>query len=647
MSSDEKKIQDLERAVILADALSQQKSNFLATMSHEIRTPMQTIYGLLELISLKDTADDVTNMVTTAQDAASNLLEILDDILDIAKMDADAMELDVYEVPVRLLVYGIIEALTVRKRGSNVSLEAQIETDVPFVILGDPQRLRQILINLCSNALKFTHEGSVVIRVTTSQKDNLKEGQITLRFEVIDTGIGMNEHVVSDLFMPFTQVDNSTARKYGGTGLGLSISKKLVDLMNGKIGASSEEGKGSTFWFEIPTEEIFTDEERIELPNLEGISVLSVEDHPQGAQEIKNSLQSMGAIVDSCASYEEGLTRIAQRPFDVAIIDQGLPDGLGLDLLRECTQIQPAMGLVMYTVRDDIGLSHSLHSLGALYLTKPASRKGLGEAVKRVARQVNYTVKEKPRILLVEDTESVRYILQQQFEQLNLRVEYAEHATQALSMIKEKSYDLVITDLHMPQMDGYELVKTIRKNQEKQNIYFPVVVLSADVQITHKDNYITHGFDEYLLKPVTLGQLRGLLMRWQLLGMSKTPDVESQPKQEKHNPQIVDRNCLISNIGAIDENTYQMMVMFVEMTEPLIQKISLAYDDPNYDVLYELAHSLKGAAQSACCTKLGDLAEALENRCKKKQDITGYDNKISAAFEDVKTEIPKLRIESH
>lgn len=364
------------------------KSNFLATMSHEIRTPMQTIYGILELIDEEKPDAKISNLVDIARKASSGLLEILDDVLDLAKVDAGKMELDIFEVPVRLLVRGLLEALTVKVHSAGIELVDDIEQDVPFVVVGDPKRLRQVIMNLCGNALKFTEKGKVTVRVSTKvQHITVPEGGVGLRFEIIDTGIGMSKEACGKLFQNFAQADSSTSRKYGGTGLGLSISKKLVELMDGQIGVTSKPGKGSTFWFEIPTIEVDTNATTVELPDLTGISVLSVEDHPQGAKEIMNSLRSMGATVENCATYEEGLALARRRPFDVAVIDQGLPDGLGLDLIKDIMKIRPAMGMVMYTVRDDIGLSHSLKALGATYLTKPASRAGLGEGVKGAARR--------------------------------------------------------------------------------------------------------------------------------------------------------------------------------------------------------------------------------------------------------------------
>ena len=240
--------EELEQKIAQADAVAEMKSNFLATMSHEIRTPMQTIFGLLELIADEKPSDKVTEMVGTAQGAAAGLLEILDDILDLAKMDADKMELDLFEVPVRLLVRGLLEALAVKVHGVDIELIDDIEKDVPFVVVGDPKRLRQIMMNLCGNALKFTHHGSVTVRVTTDTHHiSAPEGGVGLRFEVVDTGIGMSEEVCARLFGSFVQADNSTSRQYGGTGLGLSISKKLVELMGGEIGVESAPGEGSTF----------------------------------------------------------------------------------------------------------------------------------------------------------------------------------------------------------------------------------------------------------------------------------------------------------------------------------------------------------------------------------------------------------------
>lgn len=629
-----------------ADAMAEMKANFLATMSHEIRTPMQTIYGLLELIADEEPDEKINAMVGTAQKAAAGLLEILDDILDLAKMDANKMDLDVFEVPVRLLVRGILEALSVKVHGLNVELKDEIDKDVPFVIIGDPKRLRQIIMNLTGNAIKFTKQGTVTVRVSKSvQSIAVPEKHLGLRFEITDTGIGMSEEVCARLFQSFTQADNTTSRKFGGTGLGLSISKKLVELMGGKIGVSSVEGKGSTFWFEIPTEEVGTDTTTVELPSLDGISVLSVEDHPQGAKEIVNSLRSMGATVESCPTYAEGLELIRRRPFDVGVIDQGLPDGLGLDLIKEIMEIRPQTGLIMYTVRDDVGLQHSLQALGVTYLTKPASRAGLGEAVKDAAsKAIKINIEGPTRLLIAEDTESVRDVLGRQLEKIGVEADFVHDGKQALDAVRSGKYGLLITDLHMPEIDGYELVETIRADEEKSGAHFPVIVLTADVQMAQRDTYLRHGFDECLLKPVSLGQFRRLLIRWGLLS-ENLESVQDAPtaKGSGDRPPAIDKDAMIAQMGAFDDNAIDMLGMFIEMTQPLIKRIQAAHENKDIHDLAEAAHSLKGAARSACCNALGDVASALQDAAEKQAPGETLVKNVLAEFVRAEAEIKALK----
>ncbi len=639
-----KTIAALRQKIEEADAAAEMKSNFLATMSHEIRTPMQTIYGLLELITEEKPDGKVQNMVGIAQTAASGLLEILDDILDLAKMDANKMALDIFEVPVRLLVRGTLEALSVKTQSGRVALIDDISQDVPFVVIGDPKRLRQIIMNLAGNALKFTDEGTVTVCVNTNiQHIKPHKEQVGLRFEIIDSGIGMSEEVCARLFSSFTQADSSTSRKYGGTGLGLSISKKLVELMNGEIGVESVPGKGSTFWFEIPTEEVSTDAAVIDLPALDGISVLSVEDHPQGAKEIVSSLRSMGASVESCPTLKEGTDLIRRRPFDVAIIDQGLPDGLGIDLIREAMELRPNTGLIMYTVRDDVGLQHTLQALGVTYLTKPASRAGLGEAVRDAAsRSHTIDISGPTKLLIAEDTPSVQDILSRQLDKLGVEATFVANGRQALDALKTGEYGILITDLHMPDVDGYALVETIRSKEKNTDTHFPVIVLTADVQMAQREIYLQNGFDECLLKPVSLGQFRRLLVRWGLLSLQDTVEASSSKDLRISEKAAVDLDAVENQMGAMDDSAIEMLKMFADFTTPLIEKINTYHSENQYNDLAEAAHSLKGAARSACCLILGDLSGELQDMAEKGQSSDELIASIKVEYKRAKAEITAL-----
>ncbi|NBX66285.1 MAG: response regulator [Proteobacteria bacterium] len=649
----EEKLRDAIRA---SEAAAQMKSNLLATMSHEIRTPMQAVFGFLELIGQEKIAPNIEEMINTAKTSASGLLEILDDVLDLAKLDADKMELDVFEVPVRMLCRGTIEALSVKRHG-NVALLDDIEQGVPFVVRGDPKRLRQIIINFMSNSLKFTKEGSVTLRVTTkAQKVKpLTPDGLVLRFEVVDTGMGMPEEVCNKLFQAFVQADNTTTRKFGGTGLGLSICKKLVSLMGGDIGVYSTVGKGSTFWFEIPTMPVSSMDASVKLPSLDGLAVLVVEDHPQGQKEIVSSLKSMGADVEACSFYQEALDLIKRRPFDVAVIDQGLPDGVGLDLMKEISQIRPFTGLVMYTVHDDFSLQHSLRSLGASYLSKPASRLGLGEAVKGSAKQTGGQILAGPRRLLIaEDTDFVRNILEKQIRSMtDLEVDFVMNGLEALEALATGKYGIMFSDLHMPDMDGYMLIKEIRDAEKADPArgHFPVIVLTADVQMAQRQTYLKEGFDECLLKPVSLGQLRHLLVRWGLMtenqgiealeAQKKTEQPDGQPASAKLKSAI-DLDVMKDQMGAVDAGTIEMVGMFAEMTKPLVARIRKAYDAGDAHDLEEAAHSLKGAARSACCIILGDIASNLQDSAPELSKCANLVTDIETEFARVEKEVTEL-----
>ncbi len=658
-----------------ADAAAEAKSNFLATMSHEIRTPLQTIFGMLELMTEESPTDKQIEMIAAAKNSANGLLGILDDILDLAKVEAGKMELDNFETPLRTLVYGIIEALESKRRENNLYLKAEVEKEVPFVVMADPKRLRQVLTNLIGNGLKFTETGGLTVKVSmNAQHVAPPEGGIVLRYEVVDTGIGMSPEVAAKLFQPFTQADNSTTRRFGGTGLGLSIAHRIVEAMGGQIGVTSEEGKGSVFWFEIPSA-VANEDTEVQLPDLTGLTVLSIEDHPKGSVEIKNSLQSMGAIVTSVPTGKEGVELATKRPFDVAVVDHGLPDGWGAEFMKQLNKIRPFMGMILYTVHDDYDVKQICKFLGAKYLAKPASRLGLGESVKAAAKQIHRLPKDGPRKLLIcEDNETVRDILTKQLTKLGMQADFAFDGQEAWEILQKKQHGIVITDLHMPRMDGYGLAKAVRKREEGGEAHMPVIAMTADVQLVHEQTYLKHGFDECLLKPVSLGQIRQLLIRWGLLeetssqttrseasvsSETRQDDVsEANAKESKPDPRLrggdtssgvklpskpaIDPKMAEAQFGAFDDDAKQMIGMFIQMSEPQIGEMRAAFEKKDWPKLKGVAHSLKGAARSACCPQLGDVAEAIQKNAEAGNVANDVMAPLEPAFENVKSAFKAL-----
>ncbi|MBL8639640.1 MAG: response regulator [Alphaproteobacteria bacterium] len=662
-------------SVAPAPSFSQLKSDFLATISHEMRTPMQSVFGFLELMLLENPEPKLKSMIDRAMISASGVLEMLDDILDVAKIDADKMVLDEFEVPVRTLVRGVVEALQPRLQDKNIILGDEIAENVPKLLLGDPKRLRQILINLTGNAIKFTPQGHITIRVTRGAND---EGPY-LKFEVIDTGIGLSVESQKKLFQPFTQADQSTSRTYGGTGLGLSISSKLVQLMKGEIGVESMLDHGSNFWFRIPLHEVVEDSEHMAraqdaanapLPDLTGLSILSIENHQRAAREIASTLQSLGAKVETTPSLLEARAMINYRPFDAVMSEQDLDDGRGIDFIRELAENNTNTGLMIYTASIDATLRQSLKTLGAAYLEKPASRRGLAMAVAQTVTRpaMSDPTPHPQKILIVEDNLSVIEILKRQMEVLGVTADFAGNGEEALIALNQCDYHLILTDLHMPKMDGYGLIREIRaqekaqeKTQEKEGNDQPpphqtVILLTADLQLSNYRAYMPLGFDECVIKPVTLGTMRQLFLRRgvAIAGMrgahdmgaghglkatgktaAKANDLRPTAQQEIFDKidftnqddvafdgdqkignmaenSAINMAILAEQMGPLDEGALDILARFPHMMQPILDQMNVAAKAKNWTELTHLAHSLKGAARSAGAMILGDIAAEIQ-----------------------------------
>ncbi len=526
--------EDLEQARDEALAMSKAKSEFLARMSHEIRTPMNGVLGMTELLQCTDLDSKQRRFAETIYGSAESLLQIINDILDISKIEAGKIELDIAPFNLRQLVEECLDMLAELAHSKGLELIGAIPSDAHVFVQGDPVRLRQVLVNLISNAVKFTEEGEIVVRVVEVRRHS---DSIEYRFEVEDTGVGIRPDSLKKIFEPFSQEDVSTTRRYGGTGLGLSISKQLIELMDGDIGVESTPGHGCTFWF---TAKLKHDREPAQpraAESLDGKRALVVDDNQSNRESLRHQLESWGVLVEEVRNGAEAISILQERsssedPFDVMLLDMNMPEVDGLELARTVRRMSRyrRVPLIMLSSMSGADVDDERGEVGLdAWLTKPVRQSRLLEAlISLFSRPGVDTSRDEAsrihrgddgdteagalRVLLADDNKVNLAVAEAMLHALGHDVTLVTNGHEAVEMFRSREFDIVLLDCRMPKMDGYEATRAMREWERRHDRPpTPIIALTANALEGDRERCMASGMDDYLSKPFTIDELADIL----------------------------------------------------------------------------------------------------------------------------------------